>query len=137
MIDLSAIDLSTAVKHYIFANTPAYLYRKLRQEQCVAQLACATPEQLLSSVSAIDKSAARTPEDIAKAYAMLVALNLTDYAATRRAVEGWSASNLSWASDIISIATKSAIMTGFMVYEGPAFKNAIAPNSAFGALEVR
>jgi hypothetical protein len=110
VIDTGQINLPAIVRHYMLANTPRYLYRNLRAEPSVASLADAsTPKELLESVSAYEGKPDRTAEDVAVAYAMLVALSYQDRAAALEALADWRPRALSWADRILSIIGENFI----------------------------
>ena len=96
----------------MLANTPMYLYRKLRVEPFVKSLAEAyTPTELLASVNEIEKQETRNPEDVASAYAMLVALSFKEYRQTEAALEIWRPTALTWGKQIASILRHKAVVT--------------------------
>src|SRR5258708_12278010 len=85
MMDLAKLNLPAIVRHYMLANTPRYLYRHLRADPSVESLAeSSTPKELLRAISAREKKPDRTTEDVAIAYAMLVALSFHKHDAVEK-----------------------------------------------------
>jgi hypothetical protein len=85
---------------YAFANTPSYLYRKLRSSQYVQSLSADSTQRLIRDFSsgAISEDAG----SIALAYAYLVALLLKHYDTNKlRQLPGYS--YLPWAEALITI----------------------------------
>jgi len=94
---------------YLVANTPTYLFRHLRSEQSVKDLANHWPSQtLLEQVATIDAQAKRSEVDIAIAYAALVAATYRDPREVAEARASVKIKNLSWVDDILAIWFDSA-----------------------------
>jgi hypothetical protein len=120
MIEIGQIDLLAVMRHYMLANTPRYLYWHLRAEPSVASLAgSSTPRELLAFVSAYEEKPERTAEDVAIAYAMLVALSFQDRRAVLEALADWHPSALTWASHILSIISETMISTTAVDWKAP------------------
>jgi len=112
MIEFETLNIPAFVRHYMLANTPGYLYRHLRAEPSVKSLAeASTPKELLAAVTSLEVRPERRPEDVAIAYAMLVALSFQNYGAVREALTNWQPKTLTWARHILSIITQTAIVT--------------------------
>lgn len=120
MIDLNNINLNAVGEHYMVANTPRYLYKHLRAEPGIQALALTSnPRELLSAISAIERKEDRTADDIALAYAMIVALSFQDYRHVREAIAAWRPSILTWASHLLSIIEQTKIITNTQALEAP------------------
>jgi hypothetical protein len=112
MIDVQILNTPAIVRHYMLANTPRYLYRNLRAESSVATLAdSAGPQELLAAVNAIEDNPNRRVEDVAVAYAMLVAMSLQDYRLATEALAQWEPKALAWAKEITAILTHNNVVT--------------------------
>ena len=109
MTEAQALELETT---YVVANTPAYLYRKLRESDVVRQLAGEfNAEQLTALYHNLVAVPNRTVSHVAQAYAMMVAMTLRDYAEWRPLIDGLDVSRLDWAERIRAIATQRATPT--------------------------
>jgi hypothetical protein len=112
MIDLDQINRSAAMRHYMLANTPRYLYRHLREDPSVEAFAkLSTPKELVAAIIRIEKQPERSAEDISLAYVMLVALSFQDYRDVTAALSGWRPQVLRWATHIISILNRPSLAT--------------------------
>ena len=110
----------------MLANTPRFLYRHLRAEPSVESLACsATPKELLAAVTAYEGKPERSTEDIAIAYAMLVALGYHDRRLVVSALANWQPKVLAWAREILSIVDETATSTTVQEYKAPRGRIAI------------
>jgi len=88
------------IEAYAFANTPSYLYRKLRSSKYVQALAAESSEQLITRLSETVKSA--DASSIALAYAHFVALLMQQCdVAKLRQITGYA--HLLWAEALIAI----------------------------------
>jgi glutamate/tyrosine decarboxylase-like PLP-dependent enzyme len=120
MINVEQLNLPAIVRHYMLANTPAYLYRNLRAEPSVESFAASsTPEELLRAVGAYEEKPNRTSADIAIAYAMLVALSFQNYEDVQRSVVQWKPRILTWAQHIFLIIAQRAIANNIIAFTVP------------------
>lgn len=121
MINLGKLDLQAIAEQYMIANTPRFLYKHLRQIPSVRELAVqSTPRELLKAIDAIEQKQDRNADDIATAYAMLVALSFQEYGRVREAVAGWTPTILSWGLHILSIIEQTTIPTQRITLVAPA-----------------
>src|SRR5947208_3039592 len=82
---------------YVVANTPTYLFKRLRALSEVQSLAeRQTTLQLAAAFGELLSNRERTPTDIAKAYALLVAISLRNYAEWSGVVEILDFDSLDW-----------------------------------------
>lgn len=90
--------------HYLFANTPSFLFERLRREPAVSQLATDfSADQLAGFVLAVDQDEKRTALSVAAAYCALVALTFHNYKAAKVAMESLSTKNLNWVPAICQL----------------------------------
>lgn len=95
------------IEAYAFANTPAYLYRKLRASEYVTRLATRTRDDL---IGIINTSRSENLESIALAYAALIAL-------LRKNIDPSlvlllpAAQKLEWASVLVSLYKQKVAST--------------------------
>src|ERR1700677_1635308 len=102
MIDLNKLDLRELTEQYMVANTPRFLYKNLRDNASVKGLAeRSTPRELFASITAIERKQDRNADDVALAYAMLVAMSFQDFGRVREVVADWRPTILSWGLDIL------------------------------------
>lgn len=90
------------VQHYIFANTPAYLMRQLRLDSNVQVWAIEkSPAELAQTIRDVDGNAARTAEDVARAYASCAALMLASTDESIEELRSLTTSHLQWIPRIL------------------------------------
>ena len=86
---------------YLVSNTPLYLYKRLRQLEAVHHLASAvTGKDLLAEYLKRAKAKDRTPDDVAIAYACLVAITLRDLDEADPLLRSLESTSLNWAPAI-------------------------------------
>ncbi len=108
------ITLSIIVSTYLVANTPNYLYQRLRQIPSVQSLA--TRIECQDMIGEFQKLTSKKPssvEDISLAYAILAAITFLDY---RKAIELFDVldlSKLEWGRDFRDIYVKSSRIINF------------------------
>jgi len=94
---------------YLFANTPKYLYRHLRHIQSVQELSQrATLQNLVDEYTKITSPIARSSEDIAAAYALLIAVTFWEYQEALAALGKFDLSRLEWGNDMKDIFRTNA-----------------------------
>ena len=112
MVDRSLLNLEELRRIYVFANTPAYLFRRYRGDESVKALAdAASLTELISEIKEVDGNPERSFDDVVSAYAALVAATHKDQAPTRAAFESLVISNLDWTASIIEIWAATLIST--------------------------
>lgn len=88
------------IEAYAFANTPSYLYRKLRSSKYVQALAAENSDRLITSLS--ERAISADASSIALAYAHFVALLMQKCdVAKLRQMPGYA--HLLWAEALIAI----------------------------------
>jgi len=100
---------------YLVSNTPLYLFKRLRQLQAVQQLAHgAEAEELIEEYIRRVKAKERTMEDVAIAYACLVAMTQKESPEAISLLRSLDLTDLNWASVIrdIYFTKKPAESTG-------------------------
>jgi hypothetical protein len=104
---LTAAQLTELSNIYLVANTPAYLFKRLRATQIVQTLAQKhTATELLTYARNSSVSYRMSADQMARAYAALVAATLRPFDETRRIGEQeWP--RMRWGQDIRSIAQSS------------------------------
>jgi len=104
------ISAEPLVATYLAANTPAYLLKHLRNSQVVSRLGQErTPVQLAELINAILAQRERTPLDVAKAYAALVAMSLSDYSVWRHVVNALDLAALDWGVEVRQLMQSRAV----------------------------
>jgi hypothetical protein len=103
------------VEAYVFANTPAYLLRKLSGSEFVLKLMARKQADL---VRLIDLSTSESVESVALAYAALLAL-LRKNIDKSVALELSSAKRLEWGPALISLYEQKAISLSFTKVRPP------------------
>ncbi len=109
MTEAQALELEAT---YVVANTPEYLYRRLRDSEVVRRLANDFSAELLATMyREVLAKPNRTASDVAQAYAAMVALTLRDYSEWRPLIDGFEITTLDWAERIRAIAKQRATPT--------------------------
>src|SRR5260370_40033607 len=73
MADLTKLSLKAGTTPYLFANTPVYLYSRLRAADSVKVFAdSTTPRELAAFVAKVDRKRKRGPEDMPLSYSAMV-----------------------------------------------------------------
>lgn len=86
---------------YLVSNTPLYLYKRLRRLPAVQQLARATDaKELHAEYLRCAKAATREPDDVATAYACLIAITHKDPGEAVPVLRALDTADLDWASAI-------------------------------------
>lgn len=102
MIALSQTETRSLMELYALANTPEFLYRKLRQSQDVQRLADESQaKDLIAYVRKIGKKKNRRLEEVSIAYAALVALTLMEKPPTDKTFKSLEKVKLDWGADMI------------------------------------
>lgn len=102
MIDFSPLARERVCEVYAVSNTPAYLVRKLRGEPSTLSFARAnSADDLIGLISGKDSKEVRTLEDVALAYAAMVALTYKGHANFEK-LSRLRPKNLSWFWKIIA-----------------------------------
>lgn len=105
MIDLHELNVDSLVETYLFANTPAYLFKRLRSNPSVQRMANRyQPAELMEFYQA--KAAGRDLDarDIAAGYAALVALAIQASGEAQTSLKQARSPHLPWGPRIIELA---------------------------------
>jgi hypothetical protein len=106
---IDQLDIKEINSVYLFANTPKYLYRHLRHIQSVQELSQrATLQNLVDEYNKITSPTTRSSEDIAAAYALLIAVTFWEYQKALATFEKFDLSRLEWGNDIKDIFKTNA-----------------------------
>lgn len=109
---------SSVLQSFLFANTPAYLYRKLREDASVLQRAReSSADSLLQNVMNVAAAEAPSEIDVAQAYADLVSLTYKDAEHWVGLRDRLRSSPLRWGGDLLAIHELKTIPTQPMVLQ--------------------
>ena len=112
MFDTSVLNLPAIERAYLFANTSSYLFRQLRREESVKDLADqASTGELFNIILSVDQSSERKPRRLAIAYAATVALTHHDPTEVRQRVKHLQLQNLEWVIAILDLWLETLIVT--------------------------
>ena len=104
MIDWTNLPTQQLVEHYALANTPTYLYERFRQDSTVKALASRyTISQLTDGLRELLGIKHWTAQDVARAYACLIALSHHDLAKVKDALRQIELTRLRWAYQILAL----------------------------------
>lgn len=122
----------SVVESFIFANTPAFLYRRLRADASVIQLARSqTASALVHDVKRIALTSDSAANEVARGYAALVALTLQEGSAWKELRSVPASMTLRWLPDILAIhELKSRPTTTILLQAPSALPDARLPQSA-------
>jgi len=106
---------------YAIANTPAFLFDRLRLDPAVAELRKQIPAgELLEAAVLIAADPNRTSEGLSNAYAFLAALDSRSRSALSDARIVTALEGLSWGSYFLERATRSSIVASRTELSAPA-----------------
>jgi hypothetical protein len=95
---------------YLVANTPSYLFKHLRRDEAVQQLArTATVDDLAELISEFVSKPERTALDISRVYAALAAMSLRPYREWQDRVEGLDLAMLDWGARFRTLMKGNAV----------------------------
>jgi hypothetical protein len=118
MINLRPLAMPEVEAIYMFANTPAYLFRRMRAEWSVKAFADAnSPEALINAIEKIDTKKERSPKHVSLAYAALVALTYKGAEAIKPLVS-YMPKHLRWVRDILQLFEQQNISTTRIILPG-------------------
>ena len=117
------LDIRQVASVYLFANTPMYLYRHLREIDSVRDLGKdVSLKDLVDEYDRRTLSKGKSVEDIAIAYTLLVAITFWEYREALEALSKFELSRLDWGSDVKDIfISKSPITTLLELSVKPTF----------------
>jgi hypothetical protein len=97
---------------YAVANTPPYLFKHLRRLSEVERLGKRIePAALAAILSEILAQPNRTPTDVARGYALLVAITFRDYTEWRRIADALNLAVLDWGESFRRLMKSNAAPT--------------------------
>lgn len=103
------LDIKEINSVYLFANTPKYLYRHLQHIQSIQELSQhATLQNLVDAYNEITSPTAKSSEDIAIAYALLITVTFWEYQKALVAFGKFDLSRLEWGNDMKDIFKANA-----------------------------
>ncbi|MBU9252473.1 hypothetical protein [Burkholderia multivorans] len=103
MLDASQFDLNDVLEGYVFANTSAFLGKRLRESMLVQRLGTLyEPELVARTVTEIAAKAPeeRAIEEVTLAYACLGALYVKDYIQAKTLLHDVDLTSLKWAAEL-------------------------------------
>ncbi len=102
----------SVLQSFLFANTPAYLYRKLREDTTVLDFARrSSPESLVERIMRVANAADASEPEIAQAYADLVSLTFKGDEHWIGLRERLGSSRLRWGVELLAIHELKSIPT--------------------------
>jgi hypothetical protein len=109
------LDKTEIISIYFFANTPMYLYRNFRNMESIKELTKTIPiSSLINEFDERTQKDKKSEEDIAIAYAILIAITLLEYRDALATFEKIELSKLDWGIEIKDIFIKTSPITGFL-----------------------
>lgn len=122
----------SVIESFIFANTPAFLYRRLRADASVIQLARSqTASALVNDVKRTALASDSSVNDVARGYAALVALTLQEGSEWKELRSLPASMTLRWLTDILAIHELRSRPTTTILLQAPsALPDARLPQSA-------
>jgi hypothetical protein len=102
MMNLTKSELASIVEIYLLANTPAFLFRRMRSNPVVQRLAESESERsLVSEYRSLGRKTERDIEEVASAYAALCALTLREPPPSRRTFSQLAKVDFDWGATIV------------------------------------
>ena len=97
-------DLNELGPIYLYANTPMYLFRRLKDSSALYDATSEfSPEELIEQYNQIASKQTKTGEEVVAAYALLVSLSYRDYNEISNLLDKANTNGLDWAAHIIQI----------------------------------
>jgi hypothetical protein len=114
------IDSTSLLRVFSVANTPAYLYKRLRQEPTLRALAerLSAPE-LGALFNELASQERRSLLDVARAYSALIAVSLKPFDDSQAVMQLLELDRLDWARSLAEIANASAQPTSVLEINAP------------------
>jgi len=127
------LDAAKLLPEYMFANTPAYLFERMRALPPVRELGeKADSQELVQLIEQIDLGK-KTPTSVALAYAYTTALSFRPQSEVTKALEGKKFESLAWFGALLALgfaASKNASPTIVTIDQGlPLPERVAAPPS--------
>ncbi len=119
MIELSSAGLARLTEAYGLANTPEFLYRRLRRDEVTLNLAhdysvCEIVESLKQRLSVMSKDVIT----VVTIYALLVSLTYKDFSEVDAELKKVDLSSLDWGHSIWSRHSREQIATHIIILPG-------------------
>jgi hypothetical protein len=118
------------VRTYSVANTPVYLYHNYLRDDSVRELAReSTPSELVALFNERLLHEPRTVEDVAVAYAVVVAATQRDYDDAMTILSQLQLTSLDWAADIVRYWDETRISTFTLTFNVPPAREGLTASS--------
>lgn len=128
MLKLDPADSGRWADIYAVANTPSYLFRRLRAEASINALAKSASSSVLAEhVDGIAAKLDRSLVDVATAYAAIVALSCQDTAEARREMSRLLPTKLEWCAELVRLYEQARV--------GYTLTNMLLPPRPIGELQ--
>ncbi len=112
MIDLTSLNIDRLTDIYLVSNTPSYLLKHFRREPSVQALAQANAvRDLFDYIVQVDRKEGRSLQEVAAAYAAVVALTYCESPDVNLATTGVEVQALEWYQPILDRWRESLIVT--------------------------
>jgi hypothetical protein len=113
LIQLTADERSSILEIYVLANTPSFIYRRMRELPAAQRLADGSSVAALrSQCSKVAAKKKRTVEEVALAYGAIVALTLKEPQPAKKVFKDIAKLDLDWAENIVAMhLSRPATMT--------------------------
>lgn len=129
---LPAMDLKTANEAVLVANTPSFLFDRLRRDAAVDYVSKTLPASEILENLRFSVTEPLNVQDVVLGYVYLVALTMKPSTEVWPVLERLDLSRLEWGSEIRALMKAEAIPTSHVVMAtaGPELKLATAPSDA-------
>jgi hypothetical protein len=111
MIWPESLSIRSVVDVYVASNTPSYLFKRLRRNDIVHELAQSSAADLAELVQTLLAGKDRTESDVAGAYAALAAMTLRDYSEWQGLVGTLDLKPLDWGARFRELMIARAVPT--------------------------
>lgn len=104
MIDASILNMDHLMQIYGVANTPAYLFHRLRGEWDVQDFSKKNSTQdIVDFIFEVDSMVERSMRNVVLAYVAIVGLTFKNYTEVQQMLNGKTFSALEWAGEILNL----------------------------------
>jgi hypothetical protein len=132
-----SLDLTALTRDYMFANMPAYLFKRFRGNDSVATLSQKIPvETLVAEYCQRTATKERSLEDVVVAYAILVSFSFLESNHARMAFEQVDLSRLEWGQEMAQFAYQIIQADNIITIRIPATPKLVTGNDA-GSLSAK
>jgi len=116
-----SIDIEALKRDYLFADTPAHVYRQFREDTLLQNLArTERPEILVEEYKKIAEKDEKTVEDVVKAYSILIAVTFYEYIEAIDTFKKLDLSKLEWGQALEDIHRREARPTIYVTEQARA-----------------